>query len=62
MDLLKGVKSLTTNKTFASFFILRGERRMKKFMIGLLFIILLSTTLSANAETVVLKVMITISL
>ena len=28
---------------------------MKKFMIGLLFIILLSTTLSANAETVVLK-------
>ncbi len=28
---------------------------MKKFMIGLLFIVLLSTTLSANAETVVLK-------
>ena len=28
---------------------------MKKFMLGLLFIILLSTTLSANAETVVLK-------
>ena len=32
-----------------------GRIKNKKFMIGLLFIILLSTTLSANAETVVLK-------
>ena len=55
MNLLKGVKSLTTNKTLHPFLYFGEDKRMKKFMIGLLFIILLSTTLSANAETVVLK-------
>ena len=46
---------MTTNKTLHPFLYFGEDKRMKKFMIGLLFIVLLSTTLSANAETVVLK-------
>ena len=49
------MKVFDNKQDFAPFLYFGEDKRMKKFMIGLLFIVLLSTTLSANAETVVLK-------